>query len=199
MGADSGPRSAEVTELLRQWQRGDRAALDRLIPLVYDELRLIAKRHVAREWRAGSLQTTALVNEAYLKLVDQRQANWQNRAQFFAVAAQVMRRLLVDAARHRLRDKRGGGETPVPIDAVSAPDADAALDRLDVVALDRAMSRLERLDPIQSRIVDLRFFVGLTVEETAAVLDVSPTTVKREWAIARAWLYRQLTGAADQA
>jgi RNA polymerase sigma-70 factor (ECF subfamily) len=128
-----------------------------------------------------------------MKLVDQRQADWQNRAQFFAIAAQVMRRILVDAARHKLRGKRGGGETPVPIDAVSVAGAEIGVNRLDVVALDRALDRLCRVDPGQAKVVELRFFAGMTVEETAAVLDVSPGTVKREWALAKAWLYNELT------
>ena len=198
MSASEDPRPPEVTELLREWQRGDRAALDRLIPLVHEELRLIASRHMAREWRAASLQTTALVNEAYMKLVDQRQADWQNRAHFFAVAAQVMRRILVDAARHRLRDKRGGGRPHLPVDAVWVTGPAPAVDRLDVVALDRALDRLQCIDSGQARIVELRFFAGLTVEETAAVLELSPTTVKREWAVAKGWLYRELTKGAGR-
>jgi RNA polymerase sigma-70 factor, ECF subfamily len=184
-------QSADVTLLLREWQAGDRAALDRLIPLVYSELRVIASRSMAREWRRGTLQTTGLVNEAYVKLVDQRNVDWQSRAHFFAIAAQVMRRLLLDHARRRLRGKRGGGAVPVGAAAVAAPQA--GLRPVDVLAVDRALQQLEELDPDQARIVELRFFAGLTVEETAAVVGVSPATVKREWASAKAWLYRALT------
>jgi RNA polymerase sigma-70 factor, ECF subfamily len=190
-------QSEDVTLLLREWQAGDRAALDRLIPLVYSELRVIASRSMAREWRRGTLQTTGLVNEAYMKLVDQRKVDWQSRAHFFAIAAQVMRRLLLDHARRRLRGKRGGGAVPVGAAAVAAPQA--GLSPVDVLAVDRALQQLEELDPDQARIVELRFFAGLTVEETAAVVGVSPATVKREWASAKAWLYRALTDSQGEA
>jgi RNA polymerase sigma-70 factor (ECF subfamily) len=194
MSARPRDTSAEITRLLREWQAGDRAALDALIPVVYDELHVIASRHMAREWRAGTLETTALVNEAYLKLVDQRKVDWQSRAHFFAIAAQVMRRILVDHARRKLRGKRGGGAVmPVVTTSIQVPEA--AADLVDVLAVDRALSQLEGLDPDQARIVELRFFAGLTVEETAAVVGVSPATVKREWAVAKAWLYRALTAA----
>jgi RNA polymerase sigma-70 factor (ECF subfamily) len=187
------PRSpSDITGLLQQWQSGDRGALDSLIPVVYDELRVIASRHLSREWRPGSLQTTALVNEAYLKLVDQRRVEWQNRAHFFALAAQLMRRILVDDARRQLRLKHGGGTRETPVDevplAAPAPDVDA----VDALALDRALTELEQIDPDQAKLVELRFFGGLTVEETAAVLGVSPATVKREWTVARGWLHRAL-------
>jgi len=183
---------AEITVLLRAWQDGDRRALDRLIALVYHELHVIASRYMAHEWRKGALETTDLVNEAYMKLVDQRDVDWQNRAQFFAVAAQVMRRILLDDARRRFRGKRGAGAAQVPVDAVviAAPDAG---DAVDVLAIDRALQDLERFDPDQAKIVELRFFGGMTVEETSAVLGVSPATVKREWAVAKAWLYGNLT------
>jgi RNA polymerase sigma-70 factor (ECF subfamily) len=194
MSARPRDTSADITRLLREWQAGDRAALDALIPIVYDELHVIASRHMAREWRAGTLETTALVNEAYLKLVDQRKVDWQSRAHFFAIAAQVMRRILVDHARRKLRGKRGGGAVmPVVTTSIQVPEA--AADLVDVLAVDRALSQLEGLDPDQARIVELRFFAGLTVEETAAVVGVSPATVKREWAVAKAWLYRALTAA----
>ena len=185
--------SARVTMLLRKWQEGDRDALDRLIPLVYDELKVIASRYMAHEWRKGTLQTTGLVNEAYMKLVDQRDVGWQSRAHFFAIAAQIMRRILLDDVRRRLRTKRGGDAVQVPADgiAVAAPEPDT--DPVDVIAVDRALRNLERLDPDQAKLVELRFFGGLTVEEAAAVLGVSPATVKREWAVAKAWLYRALT------
>lgn len=183
---------SDITGLLLQWQGGDRHALDSLISVVYEELRLIASRHLSREWRPGSLQTTALVNEAYLKLIDQRRVAWQNRAHFFALAAQLMRRILVDDARRVLRKKHGAGAPETPIDEVplAAPASD--VDAVDALALDRALTELERIDPDQAKLVELRFFAGLTVEETALVLGVSPTTVKREWAVARGWLYRAL-------
>jgi RNA polymerase sigma factor (TIGR02999 family) len=197
MNHDASSPSAQVTGLLRKWQGGDRAALDRLIPLIYEELRAIASRYMAHEWRDGTLQTTALVNEAYMKLVDQHAVDWQNRAHFFAIAAQVMRRILVDAARRRRRGKRGGAAVHVPLDAVAvaAPDAQHVI---DVLAVDRALHDLERVDPDHAKIVELRFFGGLTVEETAAVLGVSPATVKREWAVAKGWLYRALMGGSGQ-
>jgi len=191
-GHDAGP-SAQVTLLLRKWQEGDRDAFDRLMPLVYDELKVIAARYMAHEWRQGTLQTTGLVNEAYMKLVGQRNVDWQNRAHFFAIAAQVRRRILLDDARRRLRTKRGGDAVVVPADgiAVAAPETDT--DPVDVIAVDRALRSLEQFDPDQAKLVELRFFGGLTVEEAATVLGVSPTTVKREWAVAKAWLYRALT------
>ena len=182
--------SADITLLLREWRAGGRDALDRLVPLVYDELHAIASRHMARE-RTGSVQPTSLVNEAYLKLVDQRRVEWENRAHFFAIAAQVMRRILLDHARRRLRGKRGGGAVRVELTEIGVPDA--GVDPVDVLAIDRALTELQRLDPDQARIVELRFFGGLTVEETAAVVGSSAATVKREWAVAKAWLYRSLT------
>jgi len=190
--------SGQVTRLLQQWQNGDRAALDRLIPLVYDELRVIASRYRAREWREGALQTTALVNEAYLKLIDQRHVDWHNRAHFFAVAAQLMRRILVDDARRQLREKRGGAAVRVSVDDMPIAAADGPLDAVETLALDRALGELEQLDPDQGRIVELRFFGGLTVEETATAMRISPATVKREWAIAKGWLYRALTNGEDR-
>ena len=193
MDGDPLASPAQITRLLHQWQDGDREALDRLIPIVYDELRVIASRHLAREWREGALQTTALVNEAYLKLIDQRDVDWQNRAHFFAIAAQVMRRILVDDARRQLRDKRGGGTIGVPVEDTPIAASQKPLDAVETLALDRALQRLEQLDADQGRIVELRFFGGLTVEETAAALRISPATVKREWAMAKAWLYRALT------
>jgi len=199
MDAQQPGSSARVTLLLRKWQEGDRDALDRLIPLVHDELKVIASRYMAHEWRKGTLQTTGLVNEAYLKLVDQRHVDWQSRAHFLAIAAQVMRRVLLDDARRRLRTKRGGGAVEVPVDdlTVAAPEPDA--DPLDVIAVDRALRSLEQFDPDQAKLVELRFFGGLTVEEAAAALGVSPRTVKREWAVAKAWLYRALTTGATPA
>jgi RNA polymerase sigma factor (TIGR02999 family) len=193
-----GPSPLEITQLLHDWREGDRAALDRLIPLVYEELHLIAARHMSREWRGGAIQTTALVNEAYLKLVDQRNVDWQNRAHFFAIAAQVMRRILLDDARKRLRDKRGGGTIAVSIDDVAVTAPSDSIDAVDLIAVDRALQELETLDPEQAKIVELRFFGGLTVEETAAVLGISTATVKREWALAKGWLYRALTRGQNQ-
>jgi RNA polymerase sigma factor (TIGR02999 family) len=185
--------SADVTRLLREWQAGNPAALDRLIPLVYDELHVIASRHMAREWRQGTVETAALVNEAYVKLVDQHAIDWQNRAHFFAIAARVMRRILIDHARRRLRGKHGGGVAlAMSASAIAVPGA-PGLDPVDTLAIDRALHQLEALDPDQARIVELRFFAGLTVEETASVIGSSPATVKREWASAKAYLYRALT------
>jgi len=185
---------ADVTQILHEWKDGSREALDRLIPIVYEELRTIASRQLAREWRHDRLETTTVVNEAYVKLFAQRQVDWQNRGHFFAIAAQLMRRILVDHARRELREKHGGGAIHVELsDALSKP-AEPSLDVLDAVALDAALQKLEALDPDQGRIVELRFFGGLTVEETAAALGISPATVKREWAVAKGWLYRELTG-----
>ncbi len=193
MTEPQGPR-ADVTRLLQEWREGRAGALDRLIPLVYNELRVIASRHMAGEWRVSTFQTTALVNEAYLKLAGQRRVDWQNRAHFFAVAAQVMRRILVDNARRDQRPKHGAAAPRLPLDAAGEVASDPAVDAVDALALDTALKKLEALDPDQARIVELRFFGGLTVEETAEVVGVSAATVKREWALARGWLYRELNG-----
>lgn len=182
----------DVTRLLQEWRDGRQEAFDRLMPLIYDELHVIASRHMAREWRNGALQTTALVNEAYLKLSGQHDVDWQNRAHFFAIAATVMRRILVDSARRERRIKHGGGAVAVPLDQVQAAQP-VPIDALDAIALDTALGKLESLDPEQARIVELRFFGGLTVEETAAVVNKSAATVKREWVLAKGWLYRELT------
>ena len=183
----------DITRLLHEWQSGERDALDRLIPLVYEELRIIASRLASQEWRDDAIQTTALVNEAYMKLVDQRRVDWQNRAHFFAIAAQVMRRILLDDARRRLREKRGGGALTISIEQLAPSPSAVSVDSIDVIAMDRALQNLERLDPEQARIIELRFFGGLTIEETGAVLGVSPATIKREWSLAKGWLYRALT------
>jgi RNA polymerase sigma factor (TIGR02999 family) len=181
-----------VTELLRAWGGGDARALDQLVPVVYEELRRQAQRYLRREAPGHTLQTTALVHEAYLRLVDQRQARWESRSQFFGVAAQLMRRILVDHARRHHAGKRGGSAIGVPLEEGTA----AAHERdVDVVALDEALTRLAALDERQARVVELRYFTGLGIEETAEVLGVSPATVKREWAIARAWLKRELADA----
>jgi RNA polymerase sigma factor (TIGR02999 family) len=185
---------SNITQLLREWRDGDADALGAVIPLVYDELRHLASRYLARERPNHTLQTTALVHEAYVKIAGQRDVNWQNRSHFFGIAAQCMRRILVDHARRDGRAKRGGGVETVSIeDLVVAPAGDAA-DVVDVLALDRALSALEALDRDQGRLVELRYFGGLTIEETADVMGTSPATVKREWTIAKAWLYRELGG-----
>jgi RNA polymerase sigma-70 factor, ECF subfamily len=185
---------ADITRLLKEWQDGDAVALERLMPLVYDELRTLASRYLSRERRGHTLQTTALVNEAYLKLAGQRDVDWQNRAHFFGIAAQMMRRILVDHARRDGRVKRGGQAVHVSLDDADPKAQPTPLEAIDVYALDRALSRLEAMDPQQGRVVELRFFGGMTVEEAALVMGVSEPTVKREWAVARAWLYRELTG-----
>jgi RNA polymerase sigma-70 factor, ECF subfamily len=181
----------DVTGLLLAWGGGDADAGERLLPVVYEELRRQAARAMRREAGEHTLQATALVHEAYLRLVDQRRVEWRSRAQFFGVAAQMMRRVLVDHARGRLAAKRGGGARRVTLDGqgadAAAPDAD-----VDVLALHEALERLAVLDPDQARLVELRYFAGLGIEETAEALGVSPATVKREWAVARAWLRREL-------
>jgi RNA polymerase sigma-70 factor (ECF subfamily) len=188
------PTPAEITRILHEWQGGSREALDRLMPIVYDELRVLASRQLEREWRHDRMQTTAVVNEAYVKLFGQRQVDWQNRGHFFAIAAQMMRRILVDHARRDLREKHGAGIVHVGLQ--DSPEQPAPMeDPVNALALDRALGKLEALDPEQGRIVELRFFGGLTVEETAAALGISPSTVKRDWALAKGWLYRELTGA----
>jgi RNA polymerase sigma factor (TIGR02999 family) len=187
------PSPSDITRILREWQAGSREAFDRLMPIVYNELKTLASRQLAHEWRHNRLETTVLVNEAYVKIFGQREVDWQNRGHFFAIAAQIMRRIVVDHARRQLREKHGGGAVAVELhDAIPTPEP---VDTVDALALDRALQKLEQLDPEQGRIVELRFFAGLTVEETAAVLGVSPATVKREWVIAKSWLYRELSGA----
>jgi RNA polymerase sigma factor (TIGR02999 family) len=181
---------SEVTQLLREWSGGRQEARDELLGLVYEPLRAIASRHLHRERDGHTLQPTALVNELYLKLVGQRSVAWNDRAHFYAVAAQVMRRILVDHARRKKSDKRGGDMIAVTIGA--ALDL-AASEDFDVVALDVALENLEKIFPQQARIVELRFYAGLTIDETAAVLGVSPATISREWTMARAWLRRELS------
>ena len=183
------PAHTEVSQLLVEWGRGDQAALGRLMPLVYDELRRLASRHLRRERPDHTLQTTALVHEAYLALVGQQHAHWQNRAQFFAIAAQLMRRILVDYARSHQAAKRGGDYIKLSLDDAAAMSDEKSA---GLLALDEALDRLAKLDPQQSRVVELRVFGGLSVEETAAALGISPRTVKREWSMARAWLHQQL-------
>ena len=183
--------NAGVTDLLLDWSRGDRAALDRLLPLVQTSLHDIARGRLRHERPDHSLEPSALVNELYLRLIDQRHVSWRDRAHFFGVAAQIMRNILVDHARRRQSEKRGGGMKRVTLDGtIIAPENDRRNDRIDVVVLDDALSRLETIFPQQSRIVELRYFAGMTIEETAEALRISPATVKREWAMARAWLRR---------
>ena len=177
----------EVTQLLADWGKGDRSALDKLLPLVHAELRRIARRQMSQERPGHTLQATALVNEAYLKLAGQQGFEWQNRAHFFAVAAQVMRHILIDHARAHARDKRGGGAIQVSLDE-TAVLAEEQTEHL--IALDEALRSLEVVDPRKSKIVELRYFGGLSIEETADVLNISPRTVRREWQRAKAWLYR---------
>ncbi len=190
---DEGRRS-DITRLLQEWQDGSAQALDRLIPLVYSELHTLASRYLSRERSDHTLQPTALVNEAYLKLVGQRAVDWQNRSHFFGIAAQLMRRIIVDHARHDGRFKRGGGVAKISIDDADPAAPAAAVDPADAFVLDQALTRLEALDPQQGRIVELRYFGGLTIEETAAVMRLSTGTIKRDWVVARAWLYREMTG-----
>jgi RNA polymerase sigma factor (TIGR02999 family) len=180
----------DVTALLGDWSRGNRTALDQLLPLVYAELRRVAARQLRNERADHTLQPTALVHEAYMRLVDQRQVDWQNRAHFFGVSAQVMRRILVDHARRHGAGKRGDGVRCVSID--DAQDVAAASQDIPVLALDHALDRLEKIDAELAKIVELRAFGGLTIEEAAHVLSVSPSTVKRDWRTAKAWLIREL-------
>jgi RNA polymerase sigma-70 factor, ECF subfamily len=192
--SDAPPQEA-VTRLLVEWQNGSQAALDRLVPLVYAELRAIAGRYLSRESQGHTLQSTALVHEAYLKLVGQRSVQWQNRSHFFGIAAQMMRRILVDHARHEHRAKRGGDAPKLSLDdamAVAEPESE-----VDLLALDDALTSLSEIDPRGARIVELRFFSGLTIDETAEVLALSTGTVKRDWSTARAWLYREMRRTAE--
>jgi RNA polymerase sigma factor (TIGR02999 family) len=180
-----------ITELLVAWSDGDRAALDRLMPVVYDELRRLAAAHLSRERPQNTLRKTGLVHEAYVKLIDQTRVRWQNRAHFFAVAARLMRRIVIDHARARAAAKRGAGAALSLDDAPElAVQADA-----DLLKLDEALGRLTELDPRQGRIVELRYFGGLSIAETAEVLELSPATIKREWSMAKAWLYKELSAA----
>ncbi len=185
----------EITQLLHDWHGGDRTALDRLVPLVYDELRRISKRYLRRQPPGQTLQTTALINEAYLKMVDLPGIDWQNRAHFFAVAAQAMRNLLLDHARAKHRAKRGGDAQQVSLDEAAMVSVARSE---ELLALDDALTRLAALDARQSRIVELRYFGGLTVDEVAEVLGISAITIAREWAKAKGWLYRELSQEADK-
>jgi RNA polymerase sigma factor (TIGR02999 family) len=183
--------SENVTRLLAQWGGGDRESLDRLLPVVYDELRRLARSYLRRERQDHTLQPTALVNEAFFRLVDQENVSWQNRSHFFGIAAQAMRRILVDYARQHQASKRGAGAERVALDdalaSIGPPD-------VDIMALDQALDRLARFDERQSKVVELRVFGGLSIDETAALLQVSPATVKRDYEFAKAWLRRRMTG-----
>jgi RNA polymerase sigma-70 factor (ECF subfamily) len=185
----AAPTTEQVTELLQAWRQGDEAALDRLLPVVHRELRRLARRYMFRERSGHTLQATALVNEAYLRLVNARQVDWKNRAHFFALSAQVMRRILVDSARAHNDQKRGGGNPRVTLDE----DFMGAQEKChDLVALDGALKALAAVDPRKDRVVELRFFAGLSVEETAEVLKVSRNTVLRDWRLAKMWLKREM-------
>ena len=179
----------DVTALLLEVANGNQAAQEKLVPLVYDQLKRLARRYMRRERAGHTLQTTALVHEAYLKLVGQHSPHWQGRDQFFGIAAQLMRRILIDHARRHLREKRGGTQVILPLEEGLAFTPEHSE---DLLKLDEALDRLSKLDPRQSRIVELRFFGGLSVEETSRFLNVSPITVKRDWAVAKVWLYGEL-------
>ena len=180
-----------ITHLLKAWSEGDEQALDRLTPLVYAELRQQAARYLRRERRGHTMQTTALINEAYLRLIDAKEVRWQGRAHFFAIAANLMRRILVDHARRRDAEKRGGSQIRLTLDHTIAA---AKRSDVDLLAIDEALTRLAAIDPQQAQVVELRFFSGLSVEETATALGISPRTVKRDWSVARAWLRREIGG-----
>jgi RNA polymerase sigma factor (TIGR02999 family) len=183
------PLPNEITEQLIAWGAGDRAALDQLLPIVYQELRRMADHYLRLENPGHTLQPTALVHEAWLRLIDQTRVNWQNRSQFFGVAAQLMRRILVDHAKTKHREKRGGDAIKLSLDDV----VNLSLERAaDLIALDDALDELARIDERKSRVVELRYFAGFSVEETAQILEVSPDTVMRDWKIAKAWLYQQI-------
>jgi RNA polymerase sigma factor (TIGR02999 family) len=180
----------DVSQLLRAWSNGDKTALDKLMPLVYEELRQMAKRYMDRQQAGHTLQTTALIHEAYLRLVDQSEVHWQNRAHFFGVAATAMRHILVDHARMRQAAKRGGAAQQVTLDEAAVVAAERAA---ELVALDDALQSLAAFDRRKSQVVEMRYFGGLTVEETAEVLQVSPETVARDWRLGRTWLLRELS------
>ena len=187
---------SDVSQLLEAWGGGDKTALERLMPLVYRELRYLARRQMRRERSNHSLQATELVNEAYLRLVQQRAAQWQHRAQFFAVAASIMRRILVDHARRSRYQKRGGGAVRMSLDDM---DLASPAPAEQILALDGALEALEAFDQRKSQVVELRYFAGLSIEEIANLLSVSPVTVKRDWALAKTWLYRHMSHAFKQA
>jgi RNA polymerase sigma factor (TIGR02999 family) len=185
------PHQHEITQLLAEWREGKQSALDELYPLVYDELHRLARRYMSRERKGHTLQTTALINEAYVRLVDQKNVHWANRSHFFAISAQIMRRILIDHARRHAYAKRGGGARQVSLEeaATVVPNKSEELLRLD-----EALKSLAEMDPRRSQVVELRYFGGLNNEEIAGVLHISENTVTRDWNMARAWLYQQLTG-----
>lgn len=183
--------SQSITKMLREWSDGSREALDDLLPLVYDELHRQAARYLRRERQDHTLQTTALIHEAYLKLIDQRSTNWESRTHFFAIAAQAMRRILVDYARKKHRGKRGGAETDLTLDEAALLVSKEK--SVDLVALDEALTRLATEDEQQARVVELRYFGGMTLDETANALNISAATIARDWMMAKAWLHRELT------
>jgi RNA polymerase sigma-70 factor (ECF subfamily) len=181
----------EITQLLAEWSDGNQTALDKLYPLVYDELHKMANRYMKRERKDHTLQTTALINEAYVRMVDQKNVHWENRAHFFAISAQIMRRILIDHARRHHYAKRGGGALKVSLDETAMVASDPAPDML---LLDEALNRLAEMDPRRGQVVELRYFGGLNNEEIAEVLKISENTVTRDWNMARAWLYQELSG-----
>jgi RNA polymerase sigma-70 factor (ECF subfamily) len=185
------PPPHEITQLLAEWREGKQSALDELYPLVYAELHRLARRYMSRERKGHTLQTTALINEAYVRLVDQKNVQWANRSHFFAISAQIMRRILIDHARRHQYAKRGGGARQVSLEeaATVAPDQG-----LELLRLDEALKSLAEMDPRRSQVVEMRYFGGLNNEEIAGVLHISENTVTRDWNMARAWLYQQLTG-----
>jgi RNA polymerase sigma factor (TIGR02999 family) len=191
MTQDPAPPPADVTQWLLDWGKSDKQALDQMLPVLYGELHRLAVRYLNREVSGHTLQPTALVHEAYLRLIDQRRVDWQNRAQFFGIAAGMMRRILVNHARDRVAGKRGGGAERVSLSMVQAP---SGRPDVELIALEEALERLAELDPRKSRVVELKFFGGLTTEEIAQVLQVSGATVEREWSFARAWLYDAIEG-----
>jgi RNA polymerase sigma factor (TIGR02999 family) len=184
------PEPKSITQLLIEWRDGDETALERLIPLVYEEMRRLARYYMRKERREHTLQTTALINEAYIRLVDHKGMRWQNRAHFYAVAAQAMRRILIDHARARQYAKRGGGAHLVELDEAAAV---AHVQAAEMIALDEALTGLAAVDPRQSKVVELRYFGGMSVEETAEVLEVAAVTVMRDWRAAKAWLLREIS------
>ena len=186
--SDEKEPPSQVTELLNAWQEGRQGAVDELMPLVYQELRKLARSYLRNERPDHTLQATALVNEAYLRLMGQKSVHWENRKHFFGIASQLMRRILVDHARKRTAGKRGGAEPLIPFEE----DQVAAAEQPDLVELDAALDALAEIDPDQAKLVELRYFTGLTIDETAKVLELSPATVKREWVVAKAWLRREL-------
>ena len=184
------PRPHEITQLLAEWSDGKQSALDELYPLVYDELHRLARRYMSRERKGHTLQTTALINEAYVRLVDQRNVHWANRSHFFAISAQIMRRILIDHARRHAYAKRGGGAQQVSLEEVAAITPDPGR---ELVRLDEALKSLAEMDPRRSQVVEMRYFGGLNNDEIAGVLKISANTVTRDWNMARAWLYQQLS------